>query len=867
MVEVDDSGRAVPACATRVRPGMDVRTQTAHLLGLRRGLLTLMLERHRPHEPSARCELEALAERLGIPSTGTLSDPMDRDDSHPAISFDASSCILCRRCLVACDEEQVNDVIGLSGRGAPTHIGFDLGVCLSESSCASCGACVDACPTGALIEKGWAPAERTVVTTCPYCGVGCTVQYGVQDRRILWARGVRGGSVNDGKLCVKGKFAFQYQTSSDRLLTPLIRRDGVPRGPIGMRPVDEVFRTASWDEALSFLAERIRTIRAEHGSTAIAGIACDRSTNEDIYAFQRLMRVAAGTDNVDQSATLCHAPSAAMLSWATGAGAATNPVGDVRNARTILLVGSNTERAHPVVASNIKWAARHGAHLIVVDPRRLEIGRLAEMSLSLRPGTDVVLFGAMAKCILDSGWEDRAFIEQRTEGFDAWAASLSPFTLEYADRVTGVPADLIRRASETYARERPSSILWTLGITEHENGSDNVSSLVNLALLTGNVGRSGSGLNPLRGQNNVQGGADMGSTPGSLPGYQPLSDPAVRAKFEARWGSALPELKGWKSTEMIAQAQSGRIRLLYISGENSVRSHPDSSSVSDAFQSLDLLVVQDLYLTETAEYADIVLPAASSFEKTGTFTNMERRVQMVRPLFDPPGSARADWEIYAELADRLGHPMPYRDSGEIMSEISDLAPSCAGIGHERLAGRGLNWPIGRGEPNGESILHVDRFARGKARFRPLGWTEPGAERAAEYPYVLVTGGRREQYHTGTMTGRSPVATRLSEGPVVEMNAEDMAREGLAEGGRVPVDLPPGNGGGARRGEPRPAGRDAVHHLPLFGVPRERADDPRSRPDDQDPRVQGHAGPARARFVVARSGHCLARSREPIDIAT
>jgi len=786
MVETDASGRAVPACATRVRAGMEVRTDTPHLLALRRGLLSLLLEQHRPHEAPMRCQLEGLAARYGVASIGTLTRAAPPDDSHPAILFDPSTCILCRRCVIACDEDQVNDVIGLSGRGAATRIAFDLGATLRDSSCASCGACVDVCPTGAFLEKEWAPAERTVVTTCPYCGVGCTVEYGLLGRKILWARGVKGGSVNDGKLCVKGKFAFQYETSVDRLLTPLLRREGVPRGPIGMRAVKDVFRPASWEEALSLLADRIRTIRAEHGPTAIAGIACDRSTNEDIYAFQKFMRMAAGTDNVDQSATLCHAPSAAMLSWATGAGAATNPVGDVQHARTILLVGSNTERAHPVVAASIKRAARHGTHLIVVDPRRLEIGRLAEMYLALRPGTDMVLFSAMAKCILDSGWEDREFVETRTEGFEAWAASLQPFTLEYASEVTGVPVDLIRRASETYARERPSSILWTLGITEHENGSDNVSSLVNLALLTGNVGRPGSGLNPLRGQNNVQGGADMGSTPGSLPGYQALSDPEVRKKFEARWGRPLPDVKGWKSTEMIPQARSGRIRLLYISGENSVRSHPDSASVADAFQKLDLLVVQDLFLTETAEYADIVLPVASSFEKTGTFTNMERRVQMVRPLFGPPGEARADWEIYAELADRLGYPMRYANSGEIMAEISDLLPSYAGIRHERLESGGLHWPIRRGEPNGESILHAQRFARGKGRFRPLSWTERDADTAREYPYVLITGRQREQYHTGTMTRRSPIAETLSEGPVVEMNTEDMLRDGLTPGARVRV---------------------------------------------------------------------------------
>ena len=791
LVETDASGRVSPACATRVREGMEVRTDTPHVERLRTTLLELLLERHRPHAAPMRCELEVLAQRYGVRAMGTLSEAPATDDSHPAIVFDPSICILCRRCVIACGELQVHDVIGVAGRGVESRIAFDLGEALSDSRCASCGACVDLCPTGALLEKGWGPAERTVVTTCPYCGVGCTVEYGIADGRIVWARGVRGGSVNDGLLCVKGKFAFQYASSEDRLRTPLLRREGVPRGPLEGRKVSEVFRPATWDEALSRLTERIRSVRSEHGPSAIGGIACDRATNEDIFAFQKLLRAAAGSDNVDQSATLCHAPSAAMLAWATGAGAATNPIDDLRHARTILLVGSNTERAHPVVGARVKQAARRGAHLIVVDPRRLEIGRLAELSLALRPGTDVMLFGAMAKEILAHGWEDREFIAQRTEGFDPWVASLDAFPLDRAAEVTGVPVEMIRRASELYARERPSTILWTLGITEHENGSDNVSSLVNLALLTGNVGRPGAGLNPLRGQNNVQGGADMGATPGSLPGYLRLGDREVRARFEARWQAPLPETKGWKSTEMVPRARRGELRALYISGENSIRSHPDSAAVAEAFRRLDLLVVQDLYLTETAEYADIVLPAASSFEKSGTFTNMERRVQLVRPLLEPPGEARADWEIYADLAARLGHPMPYASSAEVMAEISELAPPYAGIRHDRLTSHGLAWPIGPEDAEGMATLHVDRFVRGKGRFRPVRWNPPAGPTAG-YPYVLLTGREREQYHTGTMTRRSPVTERLSQGPVVEMNSDDLEREGLEPGDRVRLVSPQGS---------------------------------------------------------------------------
>lgn len=791
MVEMGESGKMVASCSTAAAEGMDIRTESKPVEEYRRGLLSLLMKDHGSHsgEESEKCDLERYAMQYGAEKSSPRTEFMvTLDDSHPGINYNPDLCIMCRKCLIACDYDQVNEVIGISGRGKHASISFDLNESMGDSSCVSCGACVDSCPTGALMEKNWAPAERTEVTICPYCAVGCSVEYGIREGRIIWARGYdRDGSVNGGKLCVKGKFGFEFEMSSDRLTKPLIRRELGTRDALNGRKADEVFREATWDEALDLVAEKLKLARERYGKSALGGIACDRATNEDVYAFQKLMRAAVGTDNVDQSATLCHAPSAAMLSYATGAGAATNSISDLPDARTILMVGSNVDRAHPVLSSEIKKAARKGANLIVVDPRRVELFRHAGMGLQIKPGTDVVLFSAMARFILDNNLVDHDFVASRTEGFQEFADSISPFTLEYASRVTGISETDIAKVATTYATQKPSLIMWTLGITEHENGSDNVSSLINLALMTGNVGVPGSGLAPIRGQNNVQGGADMGAVAGSLPGYQPFMDPATRAKFSGKWKTGLPEFQGWKSTEMIDAALKGMLKYLYITGENSIRTHPDTQSLINAFRKLDFLVVQDIFLTETAEYADVVLPAASSFEKTGTFTNTERRVQLLKKIFDPPGEAKPDWQIYNELASRLDYNLAFDSSESIMEEIAELVPSYAGISHKRLDPTGLQWPVKDMESQGTKVLHVDSFIRGKGRFRIVGWREKDPVLMQSYPYTLITGRQREHYHTATMTSRSSVISKVETGSLVEMNPDDMMREHLSDCELVEVE--------------------------------------------------------------------------------
>ncbi|GGI70892.1 formate dehydrogenase subunit alpha [Vulcanisaeta souniana JCM 11219] len=790
---VEVNGRLIPSCITKVSDGMRIETESARATEARKTLLRLLLKNHnhRSKEEQMRCRICDYAVKYGLEPAPVISDTKV-DDTHPAIIFNPSACVMCRKCVIACSIDQSNDVIAVIGRGSGTRVGFDLDAPMGVSSCVSCGACVDACPTGALMEKDWVPANKVIETTCPYCGTGCQVEYGIRDGRVIWARGSY-GHVNEGKLCVKGKFGYQYVNSPERLTKPLIRKPGVPKGPLNGRPIHEVFREATWEEALDIIASKIREILGKYGSTAIGGIMSDRSTNESIYAFQKFMRCAVGTDSIDQSATLCHEPSAWSLATQLGYGAATNPIRDALNSRTIIVVGSNMNETHPVIAAYVKRAAKQGAHLIVVNPIHTELARYAEYELLLRPGTDVVLFSAMAKYIIDMGWYDREFISKHTEGFEDWIRSLDVFTLDFAEEVTGVPKEAIREVARLYALERPSMIMWTLGITEHENGTENVSALINLALLTGNVGKPGAGLMPLRGQNNVQGGADVGCAPGRLPGYQPLMDPAVRRRFEDAWRCRLPSFVGFRSTEVIDMARRGLIKMLYIVGENSIRSHPDSKAVAEALSKLEFLVVQDIFLTETAEYADVVLPAASAaLEDYGTFTNTERRLQLTRKVVDPPGDARPDWWVFTELARRLGYDMGFRSSSDIMRDIARVAPIFGGLSHERLEREGgLQWPVSSESSSGTPILYADGFPRGRARFRVVGWRDFDVVMERLYPYSLIIGRERAQYHTATMTSRSPILKVIWRGPVVEMNPEDMRTEGIEDGDVVKLVSPAG----------------------------------------------------------------------------
>jgi len=646
---------------------------------------------------------------------------------------------------------------------------------VSESVCVSCGECVDRCPVGALSAKDEAQPIREVKTTCIYCGVGCGLELGIRGGCIVRIRGEKDHVVNKGSLCVKGRFGLDFVGADDRLTHPLIKRNGT-------------FEEATWEEAMALAAEKLGTIKAASGPDAIAGLSSAKCSNEENFLFQKMVRAGIGTNNVDHCARLCHASTVAGLARAFGSGAMTNSIDELEHADCILVTGSNTTEAHPVIALRIKAAVtRHGARLIVADPRRIDLVRFAVLHLRQRSGTDVALFNAMMSVILEEGLCDEEFIASRTEGFEEMKAGLESCRPESAARITGVPEDLIREAARSYATAKRASIVYSMGITQHTTGTDNVLALANLAMLTGNVGKESTGVNPLRGQNNVQGACDLGALPNVYPGYQKVDDDEVRRKFEKAWDvSPLPSSPGLTVVEIMHAAAEGAIKGLCIMGENPMLSDPNVNHVRDALSNLDFLCVQDIFLSETAQLADVVLPAASFAEKDGTFTNTERRVQRIRKALTPPGEARPDWEIIFDLASRLGLNMQYSDPSEIMDEIASVTPIYGGISFDRIEDRGLQWPCPDKTHPGTRFLHGGEFKRGKGRFHATPFREAAEVPDKEYPYILTTGRYLEHFHTGTLSRRTAGLEKLSPPAPFEIHPEDAAREGIGDGDQVEV---------------------------------------------------------------------------------
>jgi len=786
--------RGLPtSCTTPAEEGMVVQTETEEIQSVRRAIVEMAIADH-PFDclvcdKNQECELLKVARYVGVEKgsvsrlrRGEITKPIDR--SNPAFDFDPNKCILCGKCVRTCEEIVGLGAVDFVFRGYNTRIApFGLKP-LSESVCETCGECVERCPTGALMPKQALAPEREIKTTCPYCGVGCSMVVGVRGRKITGVRGDRKSPVNRGWLCVKGRYGLDFVNHSDRLTNPLIRNEENPKDTALDDP-KKAFREAKWGEALGLVAQELEKTRRLYGADAIGVLSSAKCTNEDNYVIQKFARAVLGTNNVDHCARLCHASTVAGAIAAFGDGAMSNSISDIDRAHVLFVMGSNTTECHPIIGRRIKRAVRsNGAKLIVADPRGIDLSEIAEIYLGHFPGTDVALLNGMMRCIVKEELWDKTFVERLCEDVDPFLASLEPYTLEAVEGITGVPAEKIRRAAMLFGSSKRAIVLYGMGITQHTTGTDNVKAIANLLMLTGNMGRPGTGFSPLRGQNNVQGACDMGALPNVFPGYQRVDDPRARAKFEDAWGVRLQEKPGCTLTDMFRNAQDNRIRSLYIVGENPMLSEADIRHVSNAMAHLDFLVVQDLFLTETAQMADVVLPAASFAEKEGTFTSTERRIQRIRKALEPPGEAKGDWEILGEVASRMGYTLKYETSAQIMEEIADLTPIYGGIHYDRLEKRGIQWPCRDRRDRGTPILHKGRFTRGKGKFHVVKDVPPAELPSGQYPILLTTGRILEHWHTGSMSHRSRVLECLAPESRVEISPEDAERLGIEDGDMV-----------------------------------------------------------------------------------
>ncbi len=765
-----------------------------------------------PYTPTS--ELDYWCDQLDVkePRFEQREQPAS-DNSHPAMSVNLDACIQCNRCVRACREEQANDVIGYAFRGKHSEITFDIGDPMGDSSCVACGECVQACPTGALMPANNVAAElpdRKVDSICPYCGVGCLLTFNIRDNKIQYVEG-RNGPANQSRLCVKGRFGFDYVHHPDRLTRPLIRRDDAGKTPelIDQEDIHKYFREASWEEALQKACDGINLIKQRNGSSALAGFGSAKGSNEEAYLFQKLVRTGFGNNNVDHCTRLCHASSVAALLETIGSGAVSNQVEDGTTADVMIVIGARPTANHPVAATFMKNAVRNGSKLIVIEPYASEMARHAEHYLPLRPSTDVPLLNAIMHTIIDEGLENREFIEQHTDGFAELKKTVQDYDPEKVSRICGIDADTIRTVARLYATADKSIIFWGMGISQHVHGTDNARCLISLALLTGQVGRPGTGLHPLRGQNNVQGASDVGLIPMMYPDYRPVSDARAREKFEDLWGTELDSKAGLTVVEIMHAIHDDEIRGMYIMGENPAMSDPNLNHAREALAKLEHLVIQDIFFTETCSFADVILPASAFAEKSGTFTNTDRRVQLARQAIDPPGEARQDLWIINELGRGIGLNWHYDSAKKVFEEVRQATPSMGGITWERLEQEhSLTYPLqNEGDPGEPVIFRGGEFPTddGKGRFVPAEHIEADELPDDRYPFVFITARQLEHWHTGTMTRHSFVLDAIEPVPTVFINPEDMQNLDIADNGMISIE--------SRRGKIEVKARPTIHMQP------------------------------------------------------
>ena len=788
LVEIEGRAGTPSSCTTPIAAGMEIKTQTDRLKKLRRGVMELYISDH-PLDcltcaANGDCELQDMAGAVGLRDVrfeqGHNHLGQAKDISNPYFDFDPSKCIICARCVRACEEVQGTFALSIDSRGFASHINAGVNEDFFDSECVSCGACVNACPTGTLIEKSVVEIgqpEHSKITTCAYCGVGCTFEAQMRGDELVRMVPYKDGKANRGHSCVKGRFAYGYAEHQDRILNPMIREK-----------IGDEWQEVSWDYAFEYTAKKLREIENKYGNKAIGGITSSRCTNEETFLVQKLIRAGFGINNVDTCARVCHSPTGYGLKQAFGTSAGTQDFDSVEHVDVAIIIGANPTDGHPVFASRLKKRIREGAKLIVIDPRRIDMVQSphikADFHLPLRPGTNVAMVTAFAHVIVTENLVDRDFINQKCDidEYEAWAAFVSDarHSPENIAPLCGVSADDIRAAARLYATSGNGAIYYGLGVTEHSQGTTTVMAIANLAMATGNIGRKGVGVNPLRGQNNVQGSCDMGSFPHEFSGYRSVGDDVVRAMFEEKWGAKLSNIAGLRIPNMLDEAVAGNFKALYCQGEDILQSDPNTHHVSAALANMECVIVQDLFLNETANYAHIFLPGCTFLEKDGTFTNAERRIQRVRKVMQPKNGL-ADWEVTQKLANALGMNWNYNHPSEIMDEIADLTPSFAGVNYEKLEQMGsVQWPCDDTHPEGSPIMHIDKFANGKGKFIITEYVPTLEKTGPKFPLLLTTGRILTQYNVGAQTRRTP-NQKWHDEDLLEINPIDAEIRGIIDG--------------------------------------------------------------------------------------